>query len=116
MAALGAALVAATLGVLVYEALTADPHATPRLTVRVDTVVADRSGYTVEYRAFNDGDATAARVLVRGELRDVARVVEQSESTIDFVPARSSRSGGLVFRNDPRAYRVEVRAVGFDRP
>jgi uncharacterized protein (TIGR02588 family) len=42
--------------------------------------------------------------------------VERSEATIDFVPARSSRHGGLVFKNDPRRYRMEVRPVGFDRP
>ncbi len=113
----GAAVVLAAVGFMVYEAMTLDPHPTPKIAVRVDTVMAARSGYVVEYRAINEGDGTAARLLVRGELRDAAGVVvEQSESTIDFVPARSWRPGGLVFRKDPRLYRVELRPAGFDRP
>jgi uncharacterized protein (TIGR02588 family) len=55
-------------------------------------------------------------VQVHGELRSDTSVVEQSESSVDFVPARSWRTGGLVFAKDPRTYRVEVRVVGFDRP
>jgi uncharacterized protein (TIGR02588 family) len=101
---------------MAYEAATAPPDAVPRLVVQVDTVVAYRSGYAVEFRAINDGDATAANVQVHGELRADTGVVEQSESTIDFVPARSWREGGLVFQNDPRRYRLEVRPVGFNRP
>lgn len=115
-AAIGAAIVVATLGFMVYEAATAPPDPVPLIVVRVDTVVAYPSGYVVEFRAINAGDATAASVQVQGELRSDTGVVERSESTVDFVPARSWRRGGLVFARDPRAHRMEVRAVGFGRP
>jgi uncharacterized protein (TIGR02588 family) len=64
----------------------------------------------------DDGDATAAGVLVQGELRSNTGLVERSEATLDFVPARSWRPGGLVFTTDPRAQRLEVRPLGLDRP
>lgn len=115
-AALGAAIVAAAIGFMVYDAVTAAPHPVPKIAVRVDTVVAYRSGYIVEFRAINAGDATAANVLVQGELRSDTGVVERSKATIEFVPGGSWRPGGLVFTKDPRAYRMEVRPLGFDRP
>ena len=115
-AGLGAAIALAAIGFMVYEAASAAPDAVPMITARVERVVAHPSGYVVEFRATNDGDATAARVLVQGELRGDNGQAEHSEAAIDFVPARSWRRGGLVFRQDPRAGRVEVRVVGFDRP
>ncbi len=115
-AGLGAAMTLAAIGFMVYEAVSAAPDAIPVITARVERIVAHRSGYVVEFRATNDGDATAAQVLVQGELRGNTGTVERSEATIDFVPARSWRRGGLVFKNDPRGYRMEVRPVGFDRP
>jgi uncharacterized protein (TIGR02588 family) len=114
--ALGAAITIAALAFMIYEAVTAPSDPVPQLVVRIDTVVAYRAGYAVEFRAINGGDATAANVQIHGELRADTGVVEQSESTIDYVPARSWRQGGLVFQNDPRRYRLEVRPVGFDRP
>jgi uncharacterized protein (TIGR02588 family) len=115
-AALGAAIVAATIGFMVYDAVTAPSDGVPKIEVRVDSVVAYSSGYVVEFRAINAGDATAASVLVQGELRSDTGVVERSEATVDFVPAGSWRPGGLVFTKDPRAYHMEVRPLGFDRP
>jgi uncharacterized protein (TIGR02588 family) len=115
-AGIGGALVVAVLAFMSYEAATLGPHPSPKLAIRIDTVLAYPGGYIVEFRATNSGDATAAHVLVQGELRSDSGVVERSESTVDFVPARSWRTGGLVFAQDPRAFRVEVRPVGFDRP
>jgi uncharacterized protein (TIGR02588 family) len=115
-AGIGGALVVAALGFMVYEAATLTAHPTPRLAIRIDTVVAYPAGYIVEFRAINAGDATAASVLVQGELRSDTGVVERSEAMVDFVPARSWRQAGRVFKNDPRGYRMDVRPVGFDRP
>jgi uncharacterized protein (TIGR02588 family) len=115
-AGIGGVLVAAVLGFMAYEAAMLSPHPTPRLAIRIDTVVAYPSGYVVEFRAMNDGDATAANVLVQGDLRSDTTLVERSEAVIDFVPAGSSRPGGLVFKNDPRRHKMEVRPVGFDIP
>ncbi len=115
-ALLGGAIVIAALTFMIYEAVTAPSDPVPKLVARVDTVVPYPSGYVAEFRAINAGDATAANVQVRGELHADTGVVERSESTVDFVPARSWRKGGLVFSADPRRYRFDVRVVGYDRP
>ena len=116
VAALGAAIVVAALGFMVYEAVTAPSDPVPKLVVRLDTVIAYASGHVAEFRAINAGEATAASVQVQGELHADTGLVEQSESTIDFVPAQSWRKGGLVFRADPRRHRLTVRVMGYDRP
>lgn len=115
-AALGGAIVIATLAFMIYEAVTTPSDAVPQLAVRVDTIISYAHGHVVEFRAVNTGDATAANVQVRGELQADAGIVERSESTVDFVPARSWRKGGLVFNARPARDRLDVRVVGFDRP
>lgn len=114
--ALGAVIVVATIAFMVYEAVTTPADPVPQLAVRIDTVVSYAEGHVVEFRATNNGHATAANVQIRGELLADTGVVERSESTVDFLPARSWRSGGLVFKADPTRHRVELRVVGFDRP
>jgi uncharacterized protein (TIGR02588 family) len=115
-AVLGAVIVGATIAFMVYEAVTTPADPVPQLAVRVDTVVSYADGHVVEFRATNTGHATAANVQIRGQLTADTGVVERSESTVDFVPARSWRRGGLIFKADPARHRVELRVVGFDRP
>jgi uncharacterized protein (TIGR02588 family) len=116
VAGLGAAIVLSAVAFMLYDAITAGPHPTPRITVRADTVIEYGSGYVVEFRAVNEGDATAAAVIVSGELGRGTGVLERTEVTLDYIPARSSRTGGLVFANDPRTHRLALRAKGFNRP
>jgi uncharacterized protein (TIGR02588 family) len=115
-AAVGGAIVLATLAFMAYEALTTPTGAVPKLAVRVDTIVSYPHSHVVEFRAVNSGDATAANVQVEGELRADTGVVERSESTVGFVPAQSWRVGGLVFKTQPAGHRLEVRVLGYDRP
>jgi uncharacterized protein (TIGR02588 family) len=112
----GGILVVLVIGFMAYEAATLGPHPSPHLATRIDTIVPTAGSYLVEFQATNTGDATAAHVVIHGELHADTGFVERSEATLDFVPARSSRQGGLVFRSDPRRYRLVVRAVGFSRP
>jgi uncharacterized protein (TIGR02588 family) len=116
VAALGAAAVLGVVGFMTYSALTMPEQRHPKIALAVDTVFAHASGYTVEFRAENDGDATAADLLVRGRLLADTGMVDESEVVIDFVPARSRRRAALVFAEDPRAYRLELRPLGYDRP
>lgn len=53
---------------------------------------------------------------VHGALLRGDSVGETSEAVLDHVPGRSVRHGGLFFRNDPRAYRLELRAAGYQEP
>ncbi|HVE78455.1 MAG TPA: hypothetical protein VNA89_06325 [Gemmatimonadaceae bacterium] len=116
VAALGAALVLGVIGYMVYVGVTAPDAPHPRIRLAVDTVFAHASGYTVEFRAENEGDATAAGLVVRGRLLADTGAVDESEVVIDFVPAKSRRRAALVFAEDPRVHRLELRPLGYDRP
>jgi uncharacterized protein (TIGR02588 family) len=115
-AAIGAALVIAVIGFLTYRAIVARADPYPRLSVSVDSIIGYGDGYIVEFRAENAGGAPVADLLVQGRISSDTGVVEESEVTIDFVPPESSQRGGLLFTKDPRAYRLEVRPAGYDRP
>ena len=41
---------------------------------------------------------------------------ETSEATIDYLPARSEREGGLIFSRDPRGHELRLRAKGYAQP
>jgi uncharacterized protein (TIGR02588 family) len=115
VAAAGLVLVVSTIGFMLYNAL-AEGAAPPSIEVQVLSIVRVGDGFLVTFTATNQGDMTAADVTVEGELRDDAGSKETSTATISYVPAGSSREGGLYFAQDPRQFRMEVRAKGFERP
>lgn len=114
-AAASTVLVLAVVGYLLYDAA-ARPRTPPSIQVAADTVLQADGLWLVEFRATNHGHETAAAVKIEGELTRAASSVETSEAVLDYVPGRSVRHGGLFFRNDPRAYRLELRALGYQKP
>ncbi len=88
----------------------------PDLSVSVVRQEARSGGYQVEFEIGNAASATAAQVLVRGELVDGDAVVEAVETTLDYVPMQSKASGGLIFRHDPAGLAVRIAAVGYADP
>jgi uncharacterized protein (TIGR02588 family) len=108
-------LVVSTIGFMVYHAITGG-DAPPQIEVEVVSIEQVESGFLVTFTATNQGDMTAADVIVEGELRDDAGSKETSSAMISYVPAGSSREGGLYFAKDPRQVQLEVRAKGFERP
>lgn len=112
--ALGALLVTATIFYLALDARSAESP--PDLVVVAERISRGESGYIVEIEVENRGTETAATVLVLGELRQGDAVVEGAEASLDYVPGNSNRPAGLVFTLDPTAYRLVLRAVGFDLP
>lgn len=108
-------LVLGAVGFMGYEALVG-PSGPPRLRIEVDSIMAAQGGYLVEFRVHNSGPATAAALLVKGELHADTGTVETSEVTIQFVPGEAARRAGLYFSHDPRLYRLEIRPKGYDRP
>ena len=116
-AAVGAALVLAVVGQLVREAVR-DPRRPPDVTVTADSVTGGRGGFVVHFTARNGGDETAADLTVRATLAAPGDTVER-EATVDYLPGRSDRGGGLVFPRDPRDPRagtLRVEAVGYREP
>lgn len=115
VAVASALVVLAAIGFLVYGAVTG-AGTPPEIRVRVERIVPQPHGFVVEFRARNTGGTTAAGVPIRGRLLGAEGEVESAETTIDYVPPESERRGGLFFQNDPRRYRVEIRAEGYDVP
>lgn len=114
-AAVSTALVLAVVGYLLYDAV-ARPRTPPSIQVAADTVLRSGDLWLVEFRAANAGHETAAAVKIEGELMQADSSVESSEAVLDYVPGRAVRHGGLFFRRDPRAYRLELRAHGYQEP
>lgn len=108
-------IVLGALGYLFYQALSS-PSLPPVVTIRVERVLPFARGYVVEFTAMNEGSQTAVNLMVEGALMRDTTAVEKSTATLDFVPARAEREGGLIFTRDPRRYRLEVRPMGYDRP
>lgn len=115
VAALGLLLVLGALALVVGDSLRAGPEG-PVVRVQADSVVALAGGrWRVHFTAHNAGRGTAAELTITGELRDGAGTVT-SQATLDYLPGRSRRHGGLFFARDPRAGSLELRAEGYREP
>ena len=117
VAALGLVLVVGGVAILLVDASReGGADAAPQIGVRIDSVgVTPGGAYFVRYSAVNTGRRTAADVGIAAELRD-AEGTETTHATVDFVPGRSERHGGLFFRRDPRRGAVRVWAEGYQDP
>ena len=115
VAALGLLLVVGAVAFLAVDAVRGGDRP-PDVVVRADTVVAlEGGGWLVRFSARNRGRETAASVGIAGELRDAAGT-ETSRVTLDYLPGRSARTGGLFFRRDPRRAELRLRAEGYQAP
>jgi uncharacterized protein (TIGR02588 family) len=115
VAALGAVLVAGTLGYMGWHVATSEATP-PALSLEVASVEPQGDRYLVTFRARNAGGSTAAQVHVAGELGRGGEVVEEGEATVDYVPSSSERRGGLVFTRDPRRHELTLRVKGWTEP
>lgn len=113
---IGLLLTLAMLGLLVRHAIRDDDDP-PAVAVTAERILAlPGGGYVVEFTARNRArTATAAQLMVEGELRTAAGT-ETAEATLDYVPARSEKRGGLYFVNDPRSGPLDLHAVGYSEP
>ena len=115
LGAVSALLVIGLIGFIVRDALRSGPSG-PQLSLVIERIVPMQRLFRVEFRALNAGDATAAEVRVQGTLGSAAGIIEVTEVTLDYVPAQSSATGGLLFKNDPARYRLELTPRGYRAP
>jgi uncharacterized protein (TIGR02588 family) len=115
VASVSAAMVVAMLAFLIYDGLRS-PRTPAAITIETDSIQAAGPGYLVLFRARNSGRTTAAQVVVEGSLEAGSGQVETSQTTLDYVPAEGEQRGGLYFRQDPRRFRLRLRAHGFRDP
>jgi uncharacterized protein (TIGR02588 family) len=115
VAALGAVLVLSTILYLLWVALfSADRPAA--LSVIDRGAVPVPMGHGVAFDIVNDGDTTAADIVVRGTLSSGDAVVEESEVVVDLVPQHAQRTGTMVFEQDPDELTLELSVRGFLEP
>jgi uncharacterized protein (TIGR02588 family) len=112
---LGALLVFGSIGFALYEAAAGD-SSPPNVKVEVQSITPVQNGYLVEFRAINEGGRTAAGLTIEGELRNGTEIVESSDTTLDYLPSHSERSGGLFFTADPQEHQLQLRAKGYEMP
>jgi uncharacterized protein (TIGR02588 family) len=115
MAAVGFALVSATIGFIAYDALT-DRGAPPDIHARAGHVVPLGTRYLVTISAMNRGDRTAADVKIEAELKKGDLTVEKTEASFQYLPARSEREGGVYFMHDPRSLQLVLTPRAYQKP
>lgn len=115
VALLGAVLVFGTIGYLVYYGIS-HPETPPNVTVTHSSSSVLPGGYLIEFTAENDGNTTAADLLITGTLFDGERTVEESEATLDYLPQQAKRKGGLIFQENPAEFDLRLEASGYATP
>jgi uncharacterized protein (TIGR02588 family) len=108
--AVGLLLILAVMAVIARDAFNGSGEIAPEVGVVATRIGRSGTGYLVEFEARNLSAVTAAQVAIEGKLPGG----ETSTATIDYVPGRSARRGGLFFSQDPRG--VELRALGYQDP
>ena len=105
VAGLGLLIALGAIGFFALRAL--QPEDPPRFELTVDSILGTAANITVR----NAGDITAAQVVVEG----VAAGQPPAEMIFDFVPARSIRSGVLIFESAPTGG-IRLRARSYLMP
>jgi uncharacterized protein (TIGR02588 family) len=108
--ALGLVLTLGVSAVIARDAFNGSAGLAPEISVAATRVRQTQAGFLLEFEARNLSPVTAAQVTIEGKLPDG----ETSTATIDYVPGRSTRPGGLYFSRDPRG--AELRAMGYQNP
>jgi uncharacterized protein (TIGR02588 family) len=114
-AAVGAVMVAAAVAYMIYAGLS-HSQGPPKTMVEALSAAPSGAGYLVQFRVRNEGNSTAAALLVHGELLEQGSSIEESEATLDYLPQHSEREGGLFFMHDPSRYELRLRVKGYAKP
>ncbi|HEX7030261.1 MAG TPA: TIGR02588 family protein [Gammaproteobacteria bacterium] len=115
VAALSVLMVAGLLAYLFHQVIAGD-GLPPDIVVEIVEIRDSGEDWLVVFEARNRGGETASGVSISGELSRFGIVVESSQVTLDYVPARSSRRGGLFFRRNPEEASLAVFASGYAEP
>jgi uncharacterized protein (TIGR02588 family) len=112
---LGLALVAGTLGFLIYDGAT-DAGRPPAVEISLGEPRPTGHNFIVPVTVYNRGDETAEGVTVEVTLEAGGGEPERSEFTVAFLPRRAAREGWVAFNTDPRTGRLTPRVLGYEKP
>ena len=110
-----ALLIATLIGYVGWNALTEELKP-PEFAIEATGMERVTGGYRITFDIENRANATAAAVIVRGELLRGEESVETVDVTFDYVPGESQSSGAILFTTDPGSARLTLRAVGYTDP
>ena len=108
--AVGLVLTLGVVAMIARDAFNNSAEMAPDIEVVVTGQQRQGDRWLVRFEARNRSPVTAAQVAVEGALPGG----ETSTATIDYIPGRSTRAGGLLFSAEPRE--VRVRPLGFQDP
>ena len=111
----GSALLIAGLGYLVLQELH-QQDTVGAVLIQTNRVGELDEGYVVQFTAHNTGSQTLAGVQISARVYDGTTELESVRASIDHLPGESRRGGGIYLQHDPRRYRLELRAEGFQEP
>ncbi len=115
LAAVGVILVGTAVGSAFYRALTHE-DTPPQIEVGVSGIKTTAGGFDVEFEVRNAGGHTAAELNLEAQLLKSGEPVETSTATLAYSPSNSVRRGGIFFTNDPKAFELKIRALGYESP
>jgi uncharacterized protein (TIGR02588 family) len=109
---ISALLLAGVVGIVI--ALWLNSSNTPaRFRVERGTPRNESGQFYLPIKVTNEGDTTGAQVTVEGKLK-VNEGEETASTTFDFIPARSTAEGILIFVAEPGS--AEVRVISYQQP
>ena len=92
--ALGALIVAAVIGFLLYRGVAGDASP-PEIHVEIKQIAPARDGFRVQFEAHNSGSEAAAQVTIEAVLSRRGVEAERREVTLAYLPGHSERGGGM---------------------
>jgi uncharacterized protein (TIGR02588 family) len=114
---LGGAVVLGLVGYFLFAGFRGDGETHADVQVELLEPARLGQGWVVPFRAVNRGHAPASQILLEAELAPAGGgEPERSEVVLDHLAGRSEQAGGFFFRQDPKAGRLEARALGFLEP
>lgn len=104
------------IGVIGREALNGEAERMPVIAVAATAISPAAPGYVLAFEARNRTGSTAAAVEIEATLKDGDTIIDTGKATLDYVPGHGKARGGVFFARDPRRYKFEIRALGFQIP
>jgi uncharacterized protein (TIGR02588 family) len=110
--AISVLLLAGVIGIVVALWMTASDKPA-RFRVEPGAIRNESGPYYLSVKVINEGDKTGAQVTVEGKLKANDKE-ERAVTTFDFIPARSSAEGILIFASEPSS--ADVRVMSYQEP
>lgn len=102
--------------ILVTSINAAGVHKPASITISAGQPTSSNGRFHVPYSAYNSGDESAADVQLMARLMSGNEVIEESTGSIDLLPGRSMRRGGVFFVHDPSSLMIEILPLGYQEP